>query len=120
MKAPLRLRPFRRLIAAYAVNSLGTWLGEIALSILVLHETGSAAAVAAVWVLGLFVPSLAGPLLVTRLEVARTTVVLPALLALEAALFALLAAIVASGFSLGAILALAAADGVVALAAGRF
>jgi hypothetical protein len=26
MKAPLRLRPFRRLIAAYAVNSLGTWL----------------------------------------------------------------------------------------------
>ncbi len=87
MKAPLRLRPFRRLIAAYGVNSLGTWLGEIALSILVFHETGSAAAVAAVWLLGLFVPSLAGPLLVTRLEGARTTVVLPALLAVQAVLF---------------------------------
>ena len=117
MKALLRLRPFRRLIAAYAVNSLGTWLGEIALSILVFRETGSAAAVAAVWVFGLFVPSLAGPLLVSRLESARTGVVLPALLGVEAALFAVLAAIVASGFSLAAILVLAAADGVVALAA---
>lgn len=117
MKAPLRLRPFRRLIAAYAVNSLGTWLGEIALSILVLHETGSAAAVAAVWVAGLVVPSLAGPLLVARLEGARSTVVLPALLAAQAGLFALLAAIAAGGFSLAAILALAAADGLLGLAA---
>ena len=117
MKAPLRLRPFRRLIAAYAVNSLGTWLGEIAVSIFVLHETGSAAAVAAVWVLGQFVPSLIGPLLVTRLEGAPSTVVLPALLALEAAVFAVLAAVVASGYSLVAILALTAADGVLGLAA---
>jgi hypothetical protein len=117
MKAPLRLRPFRRLLAAYGVNSLGTWLGEIALSIVVLHETGSAAAVAAVWVMGLFVPSIAGPLLVARLDGARTALVLPGLLALEAALFAALAAVVASGFSLPVILALVAADGVVALAA---
>ena len=117
MKAPLRLRPFRRLIAAYAVNSLGTWLGEIALSIFVLHETGSAAALAAVWVAGLVVPSLAGPLLVARLEGARSTVVLPALLAAQAGLFALLAAIAAGGFSLAAILALAAADGLLGLAA---
>ena len=117
MKAPLKLRPFRRLLAAYAVNSLGTWLGEIALSILVLHETGSAAAVAAVWVAGLFVPSLVGPLLVARLDGARSTVALPALLAGQAALFALLAAICLSGFSLAAILALAAADGLLGLAA---
>jgi hypothetical protein len=117
MKALLRIRAFRRLIAAYAVNSLGTWLGEIALSIVVLHETGSPAAVAAVWVSGLFVPSLLGPPLVARLEGPRTSLVLPVLLSFEAVLFAALASVVAIGFSLPAILALLAADGVLALAA---
>jgi MFS family permease len=116
MKA-LGLRTYRRILAAYAVNALGTWLGEIALSIVVLRETGSPAAVASVWVAGLLVPALVGPLLVTRLERPSPRVVLPALLALEAALFALLALIVSSGFSLPLVLALAAADGVLALAA---
>ena len=117
MKSALRLRPFRRLIAAYGVNALGTWLGEIALSILVLHETGSAAAVAAVWILGQFVPSFLGPPLVACLERGPRTVVLPALLAAQAALYATLAVIAVSGFSLAAILALTAADGVLALVA---
>ncbi len=48
LRAPLRLPRFRRLIAAYAVNALGTWLGEVALSVLVLRQTGSAAAVTTV------------------------------------------------------------------------
>ena len=50
--APLRLPAFRRLLAAYAVNGIGTWFGETALALVVLHHTGSPAAVAAVYVAG--------------------------------------------------------------------
>ena len=112
MTAPLQIPAFRRLIAAYAINTLGTWLGEIALAVLVLEQTGSPAAVASVWVLGLFVPSLVGPWLVTRFGTGRR--VLSSLLAAEAVLFAALAAL-AGSFSLFLILALVTADGVLAL-----
>jgi hypothetical protein len=37
---------------AYGVNALGTWLGEIALAVVVLGQTGSPVAVAAVGILG--------------------------------------------------------------------
>ncbi|HEX6653523.1 MAG TPA: MFS transporter [Thermoleophilaceae bacterium] len=112
MTAPLQIPAFRRLIAAYAINTLGTWLGEIALAVLVLEQTGSPAAVASVWVLGLFVPSLVGSWFVTRFGTGPR--VLGSLLALEAVLFAALAALAAS-FSLFLILALVTADGVLAL-----
>jgi MFS family permease len=115
--APLRLRPFRRLILAYGVNALGTWLAEIALAVLVLQETGSAAAVSAVWLAGQFVPALAGPLLVARAERVPTRVALPALLTVEAALFATLAVAVVVGFNLALLLVLVALDGAVGLAA---
>jgi hypothetical protein len=52
------LRPFRRLIFAYCICALGTWLAEIALAVLVLRETGSPAAVATVFVAGLCLPAL--------------------------------------------------------------
>lgn len=113
MTAPLQIPAFRRLIAAYGINTLGTWLGEIALSVLVLEQTGSPVAVASVWVLGLFVPSLVGPWLVTRFGSGRR--VLSSLLALEALLFAVLAAL-ADSFALFPILLLVTADGVLALA----
>ena len=112
MTTPLQIPAFRRLIAAYAINTLGTWLGEVALAVLVLEQTGSPAAVASVWVLGLFVPSLVGPWLVTRFGTGRR--VLSSLLAAEALLFAALAAL-AGSFSLFLILALVTADGVLAL-----
>ena len=113
---PLRIRCFRRLAAAYTVNGLGDWLGEIALAVLVLHATGSALAVAAVWVLGRFAPALVAPVLVARLEDAGR-VALPALYAVEAALFAAILVVAAGPFSLPLLLLLACADGVVALAA---
>ena len=94
MTTPLQIPAFRRLIAAYAINTLGTWLGEVALAVLVLEQTGSPAAVASVWVLGLFVPSLVGPWLVTRFGTGRR--VLSSLLAAEAVLFAALAALTAA------------------------
>ena len=113
---PLHLRPFRRLLAAYSVNALGTWLGEIALAVLVLHETGSPAAVAAVWVAWQLVPAPLVPALVARLERLPVQRSLPALLLVEAGLFALLAAF-AAGLPLGFVLAVASLDGLVGLTA---
>jgi predicted MFS family arabinose efflux permease len=113
---PLRLPAFRRLAAAYGINTLGTWLGEIALTVLVLHETGSAAAVAAIWVIGQFAPSLVAPALVSRLDRLPVRRVVPPLLAAEALIFAVIAA-TANDFSLPLVLSLAALDSVLGLTA---
>lgn len=111
LSKPLRLPAYRRLLAAYGVDAIGTWLGEIALAVLVLRETGSAAAVASVWVVGQFVPSLVGPVLVARLDRTARHRALPLLFAGQLAAFATLAA-TAGAFSLVAVLALAAASSV--------
>lgn len=113
---PLRLRPFRRLLFAYCVNALGTWLGEIALAVLVLRETGSPGAVAAVWVMGQFAPSLVVPILVARIEPLPAGRSLPALLAAEAAIFAGLAATF-DDVPVAAVLCLVALDGALGLTA---
>ena len=113
---PLRIPAYRRLAAAYGINTLGTWLGDIALTVLVLHETGSPAAVAAVWVVGQFAPSLVAPLLVTRLDRIPTRRIVPPLLAAEAAIFVVIAA-TAGSFSLPLVLSLAALDSLLGLAA---
>src|SRR5207248_4340234 len=91
-------------------------LGEIALAVLVLHRTGSAAAVAAVWVVGQFVPSLVGPVLVARLERVASRRAIPALLAAEAGLFAVLA-VSASELSVALVLVLVLVDGALGLTA---
>jgi hypothetical protein len=113
---PLRLRPYRSLLLAYGISALGMWLGEIALAVLVLHETGSPAAVASIWVVGQFATALLVPAVVARVEHLPTRRTLAALLATEAALFALLAAS-AGRFSLALVLALVAVDGVATLTA---
>jgi len=110
---PLSLSPFRRLISAYVINSLGTWSGEIALAVLVLQETGSPAAVSAVFLCGQAVPALFSPALTTGLEEVRPAVSLPALLLLEALCFALLSGIGLPGLPL--LLLIVAIDGVAAL-----
>lgn len=116
MRRVLALQPFRRLALAYGVNSLGTWFGEVALAVLVLRETGSATAVAAVWACSLFVPALVGAALVARVEHLPRRVALPALLAGQAIVFALIVAGV-SAFSLPLVLALVTIDGTLGLAA---
>ena len=116
VREPLRIGAFRRLIAAYAVNALGNWLGQIALAVLVLQRTHSPAAVAAVMIVGQFVPSLLAPVLVARLEPVRRWPVLPCLLTGEALAFACLIGLWRVG-SLGLLLALIGIDGLLALAA---
>lgn len=113
--APLRLPAYRRLLGAYSVNNLGDWLGEIALSLLILHATGSVLAVTALWVLGRFVPGLLAPLAVTALERTGSPRRLPGVHVAEAALFGALAVAAAGGAPVELILALALADGVLAV-----
>ena len=113
--APLRLPGYRRLLGAYSVNNLGDWLGEIALSLLILHSTGSVLAVTALWVLGRFVPGLLAPLAVATLERSGSPRLLPGVHVAEAALFGALALAAAGGAPVALILALALADGVLAV-----
>jgi MFS family permease len=105
----------RRILAAYTVNQLGTWFGTVALSVAVYDHTGSAAAVTALF-LARFVPALAVPALVARVEASPRRGRLSAIYALEGVSAAGLAALVWQ-FWLPGILLLVALDGTGALAA---
>jgi predicted MFS family arabinose efflux permease len=112
----LRSSRLRRLIAAYTVNRLGTWIGFVALTVAVYDHTHSALAVAVTLLAGQGLPAFAVPSLVARVEASKRRDELSALLLFEA---------VATGgvvvfiwqFSLPAILVLVALDGTAALAA---
>src|SRR3954451_15376078 len=110
---PLRLPAFRRLLAGYRVNELGTWLGAVALAVLVYDRTGSPLATAGLFVGTRFLPALVAPALAAWLEALPARRLLPVLYALEALVFAALA-VVAMHFSLTAAIVLAALDGAVA------
>ena len=115
---PLGLPGFPHLATSYFVNELGNWLGEIALAIVIYEATGSEVATAGLFLAMQFVPALTTPPLVARLEEMPVRRVLPALYAIEAAAFATLALLAADGrFALAPVLALAALDGVCAVAA---
>ncbi len=111
---PLRKPAFRRLAISYAVNELGDWMGMVALSVLVFDRTGSALATAGLFVGTRFVPAVLAPVLVARAEQPPPRFVLPALYAGEAAAFGALA-LLASHFSLAAVIAIGAIDGSLAL-----
>jgi len=112
----LRKPQFRRLAASYAVNELGDWMGIVALSVLVFELTGSALATTLLFIGNFFLPALLTPLLVARIERPPPRFVLPVLYAGEAAAFGALA-LLADHFSLAAVVAIAAIDGTLALAA---
>jgi hypothetical protein len=113
---PLRIRAFRRLLTAYAINALGNWAGQIALSVVVLARTHSPAAVAAVMIVGQLLPALVAPSTVARVELIDVRFVLPAFLIGEAALFVALAALSRSG-TLGVLLVVIGLDGLLGLVA---
>ncbi len=114
---PLRSADFRHLAIAYWVNEFGTWLGEIALAILVYDRTHSPLATAGLFLTLRFLPALVAPLLTARVEALRTRVVLPALYLLEGLLYGLLGLVVAHHGSMAAVLALAAFDAALAIVA---
>ncbi len=112
--APLRRPLFRRLAATYAINELGDWMGIVALSVLVFEATDSPLATAGLFLGTRFLPSLVGPLIVTRAEKPPPRYVLPVIYCGETAAFGTLA-LLASDFSLAAVIAVATVDGTLAL-----
>jgi MFS family permease len=115
LMAPLRRPLFRRLATTYAVNELGDWMGIIALSVLVFEQTDSALATAGLFLGTRFLPALFAPILTTRAEKPKPRYALPVIYCGEAAAFGGLA-LLASHFSLAAVIAVAAIDGALALA----
>src|SRR5438552_2568913 len=114
--APLRVSGFKTLAAAYSINELGNWLGDIALAVLVYDQTRSPLATALVFVGTRFVPALVAPGIVARVERLQPRASLPLLYGLDALVFAALA-LLAKNFSLAPVVILGAADGALALAA---
>jgi MFS family permease len=115
LTAPLRRPLFRRLAITYAVNELGDWMGIIALSVLVFERTDSPLATAGLFLGTRFLPALLAPILVTRAEKPPPRYALPVIYCGEAAAFGVLA-LLATHFSLAAVIAVAAIDGALALA----
>ncbi|HEV7401223.1 MAG TPA: MFS transporter [Solirubrobacterales bacterium] len=112
---PLGHPVFRRLGTSYAINELGDWMGIVALSVLVFDRTGSALATAALFLGTRFLPALLAPIVVARVEQPPPRFALPVIYCGEAAAFAALALLSGDGFSLAAVVALAAIDGTLAL-----
>lgn len=116
MTSPLQSTALRKILAAYTVNRLGTWLGLLALMVVVFDHTHSALAVAALLFAGQALPAFVVPAIVARVEASRRGGELSGLYLFEAVVTASLAVLV-SHFWLPAILLLVALDGTAALAA---
>lgn len=113
----LRLPAFRRLFAAYVFNELAWSVGTLALAVLVYRQTRSAIGSTAFFLSAQFLPGLVSPALVARIDRTPPRIILPALYAVEAVLFGVLAWLT-HHFTLVPVLALALADGIIA-GAGR-
>jgi predicted MFS family arabinose efflux permease len=114
--SPLRIRPFGRLLTSYTLNSIGDYVGLVALAVLVYNETRDPLATSALFITAEFLPAFAAPALTAKLDQLDLRKVLPALYLGEAACFAVLA-FLASSFSLPLVLILALVDGVLMLTA---
>ena len=106
MTSPLASPRLRRIIGAYTVNRLGSWVGLVALSLAVFDHTHSALAVAALLFAWQALPAFLVPVVVARVEASARGSELSALYFFEA--------VATTGL---AVLLLAALDGTAALAA---
>src|SRR5437764_13147327 len=105
----------RRITAAYTINELGNSLGAVAIALAVYDHTHSAAATAALFISVYFLPALLATLVVTWLESFARRGIQAALYCAQAATTGGLAALVLHPV-LAPILALAAIDGLAAVA----
>jgi hypothetical protein len=112
----LQSRRLRRILFAYTVNRLGSWLGLVALSLAVFDHTHSALSVAGLLLAWQALPAFVVPAVVARAEASKRRSELSMLYLFEGIVTAGLAAAVWH-FSLPAVLVLAFLDGTGALAA---
>jgi hypothetical protein len=106
----------RRVLLAYTANELGTWFGYIALAVAVYDHTHSAIATAALFVAGRFLPAVAMPALVARVEASSRRGTLSVLYLVEGGLAGALAVLLGH-FWLPGVLILVALDGTAAFTA---
>ena len=114
--APLRVPAFGRLLVSYTTNSIGDYVGLVALAVLVYGETRDPLATTALFIAAQFLPAFIAPALTAHVDQLALRRVLPMLYAGEAAAFVLLA-LLAGSFSLVPVLLLALLDGVLMLTA---
>lgn len=116
VSSPLSSPRLRRIIFAYTVNRLGSWLGYVAIALVVFDHTHSALAVAALLVCAEALPAFVVPVLVAWVEASPRNFELSGLYFFEAVVT--IAIVVMIGhFWLPGILFLAALDGWAALTA---
>jgi len=114
--APLRVPAFGRLLFSYTTNSIGDYVGLVALAVLVYGETEDPLATTALFIAAQFLPAFLAPMFTAKVDQYSLRRVLPAIYATEAAVFALLA-LLAGSFSLPLVLVLALIDGALMLTA---
>ncbi|HEX3909501.1 MAG TPA: MFS transporter [Solirubrobacteraceae bacterium] len=112
----MRSPQLRRIIGAYTVNRVGTWLGIVAMLVAVFDHTHSALAVSAFLLAGQALPAFVVPVIVARVEASKRRSELSGLYVFEAIVTALLAVLLWH-FWLPGVLLLAALDGTAALTA---
>jgi predicted MFS family arabinose efflux permease len=114
--APLRVSAFGRLLFSYTTNSIGDYVGLVALAVLVYGETKDPLATTALFIAAQFLPAFFAPALTAKVDQQPLRRVLPAIYATEAVVFCCLA-LLADTFALAPVLALALLDGVLMLTA---
>lgn len=107
---------FGRLLFSYTTNSIGDYVGLVALAVLVYGETEDPLATSALFIAAQFLPAFLSPALTAKVDQRSLRRVLPTIYATEAVVFGALA-LLAGSFSLAAVLALALLDGVLMLTA---
>lgn len=112
----MRVPAFGRLLFSYTTNSIGDYVGLVALAVLVYGETRDPLATTALFMAAQFLPAFIAPALTARVDQLALRRVLPAIYAGEAVVFGLLA-LLADSFWLAPVLALALFDGVLMLTA---
>jgi MFS family permease len=112
----LRVPAFGRLLFSYTTNSIGDYVGLVALAVLVYRETRDPLATTALFIAAQFLPAFIAPVLTARVDQLALRRALPSIYLGEALVFALLA-LLAGEFVLLAVLALALVDGVLMLTA---
>jgi MFS family permease len=105
-----------RILIAYTVNRLGSWVGLVALSLAVFDHTNSALAVAGLLLAWQALPAFLVPAVVARVEASRSSFKLSALYLFEA-LATLVLVWLSQNFWLPGVLVMAVLDGTAALAA---
>jgi MFS family permease len=107
---------FGRLLFSYTTNSIGDYVGLVALAVLVYGETEDPLATTALFIAAQFLPAFVAPMLTAKADQQSLRRVLPSIYATEAVVFGVLA-LLAGSFSLAPVLVLALLDGVLMLTA---